>query len=170
MTAAFSAVLALILILTVPVKTGISIRIRPRGIYARIVPRLLFGMLPVTLKMDVFLRYPDGLMLRTPSGRIKPLPPRKKPIGKIDPGIFAAGSITVSGTVGIRNAPDKSAEAAGALGILASAAVPALLGIKPDVLIEPCFSHSVFALNVEGIVKAKPGKIIIETIKRKRRG
>lgn len=162
---AFLVISAAILILSLPVRAYYSVRIRLTGAYLVLRPKLFFGLLPVTVRMSAVLRYGTGIAVFSPTGKMKTASAKKRKKRKFPIKAVRFLSINASGAVGINDAPDKSVLSAGALAQLVTAAALLVNGVRPEVFIEPYFDRSAFALNVEGILEAVPGKIIIEAIK-----
>lgn len=163
------AVAAVLLFILLPKRTFFDLRIRKTGVYLLLVPRILFGLVPIPLRMKAVYLNPYGFVLFSNASKPAVIgekkPKLKIPIFKV----IRIKSILVTGRVGFSEYPDLSAIFAGAVSIIIMQAAAFLFQIKPSVCIDPDFNGSSFAVNVRGIANVIPGKLVLEAIKSKRR-
>ncbi|MCR5610818.1 MAG: hypothetical protein K6F68_03190 [Clostridiales bacterium] len=163
------AAAAVILFILLPKKTDVEIRIRRRGIHLLVKPRILFGLIPIPIRTKVLFVPPYGFILYSNFFKPKVIGDKKP---KADISILNSvivRELYVTGRIGFHDAPDKSAVAAGAVNIAIIQAVLCLFKIKPAVNIDPDLTGSSFAINVNGIAKFNLGKLVLGSIKAKRR-
>lgn len=150
-------------------KAQVLARFRPEGLFVTAKLRFL-GLIPVKLQASLRPVYPLGWVLR-----VGGLPPRvlkkhrkKGRMARFPLRALRVQRLAVSGAVGVSGEPAVTALLSGMLtALLCSAAAPLAKG-GARVFIEPDFTRSVFALNVEGMFCLSPAKITAEALKKER--
>ncbi len=161
----------IIWLLLIPKKIVLRARARAYCVRIKIGLSLLFDLIRIDRRVMIYLRKGRGITVKI--GRKKERPIKKRNIKpKLSPGIIRKAdvrSLRVKGKLGIKGYPCETVLLTGVLRTLASIAAALTDPEEASVGIEPEFAYGAFDVDIEGILKVIPGRLIIEMIKMKKK-